>query len=169
MKRTRLAGLWTVPAALLLHNLEEALTLGPALARLQSAVARVAGRPMALPGPAQYLRALLFLTAAVVLLWVLARVWDRLAYALVVVQAVMALNVFAHVAVALLLGGYAPGLLTALLVEAPVSLYVLRRLREGAWMTRAQWLLLPLLAAVLHGPGLVALLSTGSRASAPGP
>lgn len=174
VNETRLAGLWTVPTALLLHNLEEALTLGAALPRLQAAASRLLGRPLILPTEPQYQRSLLVLTAAVVGLYVLARLWDGLAYALVVVQAVMALNVGAHVAFALLLGGYAPGLLTALLVEAPVSLYVLRRLRKGAWMTRAHWLLLPLLAAILHGPGLIALLrvaqvSTGSRASAPGP
>ena len=131
MKATPLAGLWAVPAALLLHNLEESLTLGAALPRLE---------------------------AAVVALYVLARVWDRLAYALVVVQAVMTVNVGVHVAFAVLLGGYAPGLLTAVLVEAPASVLVLRQLRRSAWMTRTQWRLLPWLAAFLHGPGLVALL-----------
>jgi hypothetical protein len=158
VKATRLAGLWVVPAALLLHNLEEALTLGAALPRLEAAASRALGRPLTLPTAPQYHRSLLVLTAAVAALYVLARLWDRLAYALVVVQAVMTLNVGAHVAFALLLRGYAPGLLTALLVEVPASLFVLRRLREGAWMSRTQWLLLPLLAGILHGPGLIALL-----------
>ncbi|HET9315089.1 MAG TPA: HXXEE domain-containing protein [Vicinamibacteria bacterium] len=154
MSGTRLAGLWAVPTALLLHDLEEALTLGPALPRLQAAATRLLARPVALPSEAQYQRALLVLTAAVAALYVLARTWDRLAYALVVMQAVMTLNVGAHVAFAVLLGGYAPGLVTALLVEAPASLYVFRRVHEGAWMSRSQWMLLPLLAAILHGPGL---------------
>jgi hypothetical protein len=119
---------------------------------------RLLGRPLVLPTAAQYVRSLLVLTLVVAALYLLARLVDRLAYALVVVQAVMALNVGAHVAIAVLAGGYVPGLLTALLVEAPVSLYVLRRLRTGAWMTDAQWWLLPFLAVFLHGPGLIALL-----------
>ena len=158
MKATPLAGLWAVPAALLLHNLEEALTLGAALPRLEAAAARLVGHPLSLPSAAQYQRALLVLTTAVVALYVLARVWDRLAYALVVVQAVMTVNLGVHVAFAVLLGGYAPGLLTAVLVEAPASVLVLRQLRRSAWMTRTQWRLLPWLAAFLHGPGLIALL-----------
>jgi len=147
-----------VPAALLLHNLEEALTIGAALPRLTALWARWAGRPLTLPTEAQYQRALVVLTAAVGVLYVLARLSDRLAYALVVVQAVMTLNVGTHVIGALLLGGYAPGVVTAVLVEAPTSLFVLSRLRKGAWMSRIQWRLLPLLAVLLHGPGLIALL-----------
>jgi hypothetical protein len=158
LRQTRLAGLWAVPAALALHDVEEALTLGAALPRLQAAAGQLLARPIVLPSEAQYERALIVLTAAVAALYVAARVWDRLAYALVVVQAVMALNVCAHVAFALLLGGYAPGLVTALLVEAPVSLFVLQRLRASAWMTPTQWRLLPPLAVLLHGPALLALL-----------
>jgi hypothetical protein len=155
---TRLRGLWAVPAALLLHNLEEALTIGAALPRLQAAWSRWAGRPLTLPTEAQYERSLIALTVAVCALYLLARLSDRLAYALVVVQAVMTLNVGAHLIMAWVLGGYAPGLVTALLVEAPASLFVWSRLRQGAWMTRTQWGLLPPLAALLHGPGLIALL-----------
>ena len=158
MERTRLAGLWMVPVALALHNVEEALMLGAALPRLQAAATHALAREVALPSQAQYGRALLVLTAAVAALYVAAKEWERFAYALVVVQAVMALNVGAHVAFALLLGGYAPGLATALLVEAPVSLLVLQRLRARDWMTRTQWWLLPPLALLLHGPALVALL-----------
>jgi hypothetical protein len=164
MSGNRLAGLWVVPVALLLHNLEEALTLGGALPQLEAAASRLIGRAVVLPPEAAYQRSLLVLTAAVAALYLLALAGDRLAYALVVVQSVMALNVGAHVAFALLLWGYAPGLLTALLVELPASVFVWRRLRKAAWMTAAQWWLLPFLALMLHGPGLVALLrGAGAR------
>jgi hypothetical protein len=154
---SRSRGLWLVPLALLVHNLEEALTIGAALPRLQDRWTRWAGRPVALPSDVQFQRALVVLTVAVGALYLLAWTSDRFAYALVVVQAVMALNIASHVASAVLLGGYAPGLVTALLVEAPVSALVYRRLR-GGWMTPAQWRLLLPLALLLHGPALAGLL-----------
>lgn len=51
----------------------------------------------------------------------------------VAIAAVMFLNVFVpHVPAALLLGGYSPGVATAVLVNLPVSVYFLRRsAREG--------------------------------------
>jgi hypothetical protein len=147
-----------VPAALVLHNLEEALTIGDALPRLEALWARWAGHAVALPTEQEFQRALLLLTLAVGALYLAARVRDDLAYALVIVQAVMTLNVATHVIAAVLLRGYAPGVATALLVEAPTSFHVLRCVREGGWMTTRQWGLLPLLALLLHGPGLLALL-----------
>ena len=63
-------------------------------------------------------------------LWLAARRWRGAATALVALQAVMAVNVLTHVAGAVLLGGYAPGLVTAVLVEAPVSVILFRRLRR---------------------------------------
>lgn len=115
-----------VPLALLAHNAEEALTLGPALPRTRALLAEWLGRPVALPSARQYQLALLALTAAVFLLWLAARARPAAARALVVVQAVMALNVLWHVAAAIVLGGYAPGVVTAVLVEAPASVLVYR-------------------------------------------
>jgi uncharacterized protein with HXXEE motif len=40
------------------------------------------------------------------------------------------MNVLTHVGGAVLLGGYAPGLVTAVLVEAPASVILFRRLRR---------------------------------------
>jgi hypothetical protein len=117
------------------------------------------GHPVSLPLAEQYWVGLGWLTLAAFGLFLLA-VWrDWTAYALVVLQAVMSLNVATHVIGAVLLGGYAPGLLTALCVEAPTSVIVYQRVRRAGWMTRRQWVLLPGFALLLHGPGLFALLA----------
>lgn len=144
--------------ALLIHNLEEAIALPGALVRVQAAASGWAGRPIHLPSAGQYRLALLLLTIAGFALLLLARQWDRWSYALVVVQSVMTVNVVTHAAAALVLAGYAPGLWTALVVEAPTSVWVFRRVRAGRWMSPTQWRLLPLLAILLHGPGLIGLL-----------
>lgn len=159
----RRRGLWLVPLALLFHNLEEALAIPAALPRLQAAWSEGSGRTLPLPSAAQYQRALVLLTIAGFALLLLARVRDRWSYALVVVQAVMTLNVLTHLAGALLVGGYVPGVATAVLVEAPTSAFVYRHVREGGWMSRSQWRLLVPLAVVLHGAGLIGLLLWARR------
>lgn len=58
--------------------------------------------------------------------------WPAARYALIVLQAAMTLNVAVHVCAALVLGGYSPGVVTAVLVEAPTSWVVYRKLREEA-------------------------------------
>jgi hypothetical protein len=153
-----------VPFSLLIHNLEEALTIQRALPRLQAAANEWAGRAILLPSAVQYRQALLLLTIAGFVLLLVARRWARWSYPVVVVQAVMTMNVATHVAGALLLGGYAPGLLTALVVQAPTSALLFHRVRADGWLSRTQWRLLPILAAVLHGPGLIGLLLWVRRA-----
>lgn len=158
-----MSGLGIVPAALLLHNLEEALTIRGALPQMQAQVSSGLGHPVRLPSAEQYWLALGLLTLAGLGLFLLAWWRDSAAYALVVLQAVMALNVVTHVIGSVLLGGYAPGLVTALLVEAPASAVVYRRLQRAGWMTRHQWTLLPGFAVLLHGPGLLGLLAVARR------
>jgi hypothetical protein len=59
--------------------------------------------------------------------------------------------------------GYAPGLLTALLINLPFSLYLLRRATRERWVShRAMWALLPG-ALLMHGPLLSALLVLTER------
>ena len=75
----------------------------------------------------------------------------------------MTLNVATHVLGAAVLGGYAPGLVTAVAVEAPTSVVVFRRWHREGSLSARQWRLLPLLAIVLHGPALIALLLWARR------
>ena len=131
------------------------------LTRAQAELTSVLGAGWTLPSARQYLVALVLLTAALFVLWLLSLRWDRLSYLLVVFQATMAINVLTHVAGVVALRGYAPGVVTAVLAEAVASVVVYRRMKQAGWMSRRQWVLLPILALVIHGPvafGLAALI-----------
>ena len=80
------------------------------------------------------------------------------------IQTTVLLNVVWHVAAAVVLfGGYAPGVATAVLLNLPFSIYLLRRAGRQRWLgPRALWALLPA-AIVLHGPLLATLLVLTER------
>jgi len=120
-------------AAFASHNLEEGL----AYARMHEAVsARIAAGGLAWwrPTPAQFDLALLALTVAVALAlgWAArGRITRTRLTVLRALPLVMLANVVVpHVPAALLMGGYVPGLLTALAVNIPVSLWALKILRS---------------------------------------
>lgn len=151
-------GLALVPVALLLHNAEEALTLGAALSRWPGRAAELLGRIGGLPTAGELRAALLVVSVLGVALYALARWWSPGAYGLVVLQAVMTLNVFWHALGALAIWSYVPGLVTALLIQAPTSWVVYRQLQRNRSLTPLQWRLLLPLSFVIHGPLLLGLL-----------
>ena len=57
-----------------------------------------------------------------------------------------------------LLRGYSPGLVTALLVNAPLSYVLFKRATREQWIPSWSWWLLPPAAFLAHGPGLISLL-----------
>ncbi|MGH2822960.1 MAG: HXXEE domain-containing protein [Thermoleophilaceae bacterium] len=159
--------LWLVPVFLALHNAEEALLfpryLPLAIGRLPEGLRAFAGAITL----GQVWAALAVVTAVPFALaaWATARPDHRIAvWLLLVVQATVLLNVLWHLAAAIVVfQGYAPGVLTALAVNLPFSLYLLRRARAEQWLSqRARWALLPA-ALLLHGPLLSALLLLTER------
>jgi hypothetical protein len=96
----------------------------------------------------------------IVAVWAYVRPESRAAlWSLLLIQTVVLVNVFSHAAVAaFVLHGYAPGVLTALAINLPFSIYLLRRAARENWLSkRALSLLLPS-ALVVHGPILVGLM-----------
>ena len=73
-------------------------------------------------------------------------------------QMVVLVNVAAHVAVAIWARGYAPGLVTALLVNLPFSVFLFRRALRGSWVRPRDLIWLLVAALLVHGPGLVGLM-----------
>jgi hypothetical protein len=155
----RVVDLVIVPIALVVHNAEEWLTIGRALPQVESALSGYLGRPVMLPSVDMYHMALVALTALAIAAYGMALRWPSTAYVLVVLQAVMALNVIVHVVVTLAIAGYAPGVVSAILVEGPVSWLLYGRLRREAWMTANQWRWLLPLALIVHASLPVALLA----------
>ncbi|MEW5931304.1 MAG: HXXEE domain-containing protein, partial [Gemmatimonadota bacterium] len=78
---------------------------------------------------------------------------------LLFVQSVLLVNVASHAASAAFLGGYAPGLATAVAVNLPFSVLLLRRAHRERWVSRRTLVALLPAALLFHGPGLLALLA----------
>lgn len=147
--------LWLVPLLLTLHNLEEAVFMKGFLGRfadripilptvtygqllLALAVVTLAPYAFAASGPLERRSRAFFLTLGT--------------------QMVVLLNVLAHVAVAVWARGYAPGLVTALLVNLPFSIFLFRRAWRGSWVTLRDLAWLVVAALLVHGPGLIGLM-----------
>ncbi len=159
--------LWLVPALLALHNAEEALFFPRYLPFI---LARLSPGWQAVAAPlttGQVWSALVVVTgvALAVAWWARRRPDSRAAlWLLLLIQSAVLLNAVWHVAVAVVLfRGYAPGLATAVFLNLPFSLHLLRRAVREQWLSRpARWALVPG-AIVLHGPMLAALLLVTER------
>lgn len=147
---------WAVPALLALHNAEEGYVMAEMLPRLEEHAPTLMRQFMGAVTVPVFLWALVLVTgiAALVAVWAAGGGGAGAVWALVLVQAVLALNVISHIAVAVAVGGYAPGLASALAINLPFSLYFFTRVMRERWVGRAaRWWLLPA-ALVVHGPGI---------------
>jgi Protein of unknown function with HXXEE motif len=156
--------LLAIPALLTLHNLEELLAMPrvlPVLAARMPDAARAVFPAVTLPMFAAAV------TVATVVPWAiaLAATAGRRTgiHLLLLVQATVLVNVASHLAAAAALGGYAPGLATAILVNLPFGAWLLGRARREGWIGRRAWAMLFSLALVVHGPLLVGLLWISGR------
>ena len=122
--------------AFLLHNLEEALTFGAFRQAAETLLRKLTSSEFSTPSYHSFLSALVVvsLIAALAMAWAILQPSRR--SALVLVQGlawIMLINVFVpHVPAAILLGGYAPGLITAVFVNLPIAGFALVRLESIA-------------------------------------
>jgi hypothetical protein len=125
---------FAVPLLLTLHNLEEAL--GFEQTRQTLAEQLPASAVVLLPETSSLYLALGIATLVPWVLWAASlkrpRPWSDL---LVLVQCLMLANALWHVGAACMLGAYSPGLGTALLLNLPFSLYLVRRVRRERWVS----------------------------------
>ena len=154
--------LWLIPVFLLVHNLEEALSM-PRFLPLNPDLIPSALRPLlAELTYAQFLAVLLPVTVLPFLIAARGDLHRRGSggiFLLLGCQAVVLLNVFSHIASALVLGGYVPGLLSALVLNLSFSIYLFQRACRERWISRGALLSLPALALLLHGPVLIGLMA----------
>ncbi|WP_223760128.1 HXXEE domain-containing protein [Myxococcus sp. RHSTA-1-4] len=88
-------------------------------------------------------------------------------YALLTYQVTMTFNVLSHVGSTVVLGEYAPGVVTARLLYVPLSVYLLPHAARERWVRPRDWTWRVAVALVLHGPvllGLMALVERVTRA-----
>jgi hypothetical protein len=145
------------------HNLEEALLIPPYLARAQALppTGLLAVNGGATAERLWFAPAVVTVVPIVLGVWVLCSRESRYAvWSLLLIQATLLLNALWHVAAAaVLFGGYAPGLVTAVGLNVPLAVYLLRRAGRERWTSRRALYALPPAALVLHGPVLAALLA----------
>ena len=159
--------LWLIPLLLAVHNAEEAFLfpryLPLVVGRLPEGWRHIAGALTL--GQVGTALALVTLIPLLLAIWA-ARQPDSAIplWLLLLVQATVLLNVLWHVSTAaVVFGGYAPGLVTAVLINLPFSIYLLRRAAREGWVNRREmWALVPG-ALLMHGPLLSALLLLTER------
>ena len=156
---------WLVAAFALLHNLEEALTIPVYAPTVRQRLSGLVPTSMVAAHDLSWLYVALGLAtvapAAVVLVATTGQPGRAKAWAVAFVQSLFLVNAFVpHIPGALVLGGYAPGLATAVLVNVPYSIYFLQRsVRERAVSRAGAILALGLAAPVLiTGLGLLYVL-----------
>jgi hypothetical protein len=160
---------WLALALFTLHNAEEALAFRTYLPRVSALIPeRLASLAATLSYPVM-LVALVVISVLAFLVALAAVTWPqspRALWALLTLEAAIAVNVIAHVvSAALIFHGYGPGLATALLVNAPFAIYCFRRARRERWVSNAAlWATVPA-ALLLHGPVLVGGLFLAGRAT----
>lgn len=150
--------LWLVPILLTIHNLEEALVM-PAF--LEKRNAAVPGPMREIVPPVNYRQFLIALIIITIIPYLIALLWlnrSWAVYVLVCFQVVMLINVLAHTLMAIFLRGYAPGLLTAILINLPFSLYLLKRALTERWISGKALALMFPLGLLIHGPLLMGLM-----------
>ena len=165
MLRSRLNrrwAIWLLPVVLALHNLEEGLLfpryLPRVLGRLPAAMREWIG-PV---GSGEMWLALALATAIPLgfSLWAAVRPSSRAAMWLVLAMwATLLLNAVWHIVAGLVLfGGYAPGLVTAVALNLPVSVLVVQRAASEQWLSRQALRALVPAAIVFHLPGALGLM-----------
>jgi len=152
-----------------IHNVEEALLMPAMLERRNSSVP---GLFQKLIPPITYKQFLIALAITTVIPYVIAGCGDllliggRAVYLLLIFQAMMLFNVLAHGMMATMMGGYAPGLATALILNLPFSIYLFRRADKEQWVNKKSLRLAFVIGGLLHTPGLTAvILIAGSIAN----
>ena len=158
---------WLVMVFFTLHNAEEAFAFRTYLPRLGALLPdRFASLAASLSYPV-ILVALISVTVLAFLIALSAAMWphSRLAlWALLTLEAVVALNVVAHVLSALFVfDGYSPGLVTALVINAPFAIYCFWRVYRERWVSRGVLGAIVPAALILHGPILLGGLWLAGR------
>ena len=139
-----------------LHNVEEALAFRTYLPRVGTLLPeRFASLAPALSYP-MMLIALATVSALAFLVALAAATWPHsplATWTLLTMEAVVGLNVIAHVLSAIFVfHGYGPGLVTALLINAPFAIYCFRRAHRERWVSTAALGATVPAALILHGP-----------------
>jgi len=103
-----------------------------------------------------------------VITWAILRPSRILLILSLLIESILLVNAAWHLLASLIVGGYAPGVITAVLVNLPFGLYVLRRAVKERWIgVRTAWQLVGI-ALVLHIVAVGSVLVEHTRRRAQG-
>jgi hypothetical protein len=148
---SRNAVLALIGVSLVLHTTEEYLTF-PACLWSRSRLERWLPRPGFMQNPHDLRVALVMATVLplAVIAWAIVRPNKGLLTAVLLLESVLLVNSVWHIFASCIRGGYAPGVITAVLINLPFGIYVLRRAVMEQWIgARTAWLLIGI-ALALH-------------------
>ena len=150
---------WLALGFFTLHNAEEALAFRTYLPRTPALLPEPFAKIATTVSYPTMLAALAVVTALALAIAVATAAWpqsSRALWTLLTLEAVLALNVVAHVLIALFVfHGYSPGLATAVLVNAPFAIYCFRRAHRERWVSSAALRATVPAALLVHGPILI--------------
>ncbi len=149
--------LWLIPIVLTLHNIEEASTMPHwVMANLPLIKESLPFNIDIQFTPAQLLLSLLIATVVpfiVTIVCVNGEKQSRRLYLLFLLQTIVLLNVFIpHIAASIRMEQYNPGVVTAVCINFPFSLYVFRRAYREQYLASRQFVSLFLLALLVYAP-----------------
>ena len=160
---------WTLPAALVVHDAEELLTMSAWVSshrtEVTASLASVGAADLAALLPSTFAQAAIAIGWMVALFTIVtAGVWWRpassawrLAYGGLL--GAFFLHAFTHVAQSVFFGGYTPGVVTAVVVVAPGSAFIYRTLAHRRALAFWPTALATLIALALFVPGVVLAFS----------
>jgi hypothetical protein len=94
-----------------------------------------------------------------VIAWAILRPRKALLVSVLLLESILLVNAGWHILASAVRGGYAPGIVTAVLINLPFGVYVLRRAVKEQWIpTRTAWLLIGI-AIALHIAAFGSLLA----------
>jgi|SRR5208283_975300 len=157
---SRNAVLALIGVTLMLHTAEEYLTFPGFL----SSASRLPGwlPPPSVLHNSQELHLSLVIATVLplaIIAWAILRPLKALLISVLLLESILLVNAGWHIFAALVRGGYAPGVMTAVLINLPFGIYVLRRAVTEQWIrARTAWQLIGI-ALVLHIVSLGSLLA----------
>lgn len=153
--------LWLIPIFLAVHNLEEFFILKCALPGPIPQSPEWMHRLLPVITAGQFAAALIVVTlipCVFLIVGLITSRWRMPVLILIQIQVFVFLNIFVHVIGAFLSGAFSPGLVTAVLINFPFSLFVFRHAWKERWVgLKALALMFPIGLMTL-GPGIIGLL-----------
>jgi len=135
----RVGVLWLVPLFMAIHNAEEWVLFPTYLPLVKGWLPAAVLKLVGLPTVEQMRIALLVVTAIPIALAAWMSVTPRkepAVWLLLLFQAMVLLNVIWHIGSATVFRSYVPGLITAVCINLPFSIYLFRRAAREQWVSR---------------------------------